>query len=451
VTTLTRSPSPAAATLAPSGFSSFTNTDGGPVTAPRQSAIRRFLERFALIAFALYHLPLFLNNYPTLGGGGMSDHGLAISWGHVYAPLGVWVARHVLHVTGPMPTAYQGDNGDTGEEYGRLLAAVVVALIGAVSWMWAERRRPRTTWVGDALRVLLRYSIALGLTGYAIAKILPLQFPPLSAYSLEQRLGQLPPMALLWNFMEFSRPYNFFAGAMELAVVLLLCFRRTALLGALLCLVVMTNVAFLNYAYGVQVKLYATLIVASAAVLVLYDLPRLFAFFVKDENPRGVRVRSIWLARIPNWARWTAKTVLVGSVIFSSLVAMIPASRSRSAVSSSVDGTWVVTDFAASGRSTGANHDTPRWRRLILDQGFVAIELASDSLAFCRRRTPERIDVLTFACGNDRRGEMRVTRTGNLVQLDGPFDGSTVKLTARHLDRSGYPLLNRRFRWIDDR
>jgi hypothetical protein len=44
---------------------------------------RRLIERFALIAFGLYHLPLLLNNYPTLGGGGFSDNGLAVSWGLV--------------------------------------------------------------------------------------------------------------------------------------------------------------------------------------------------------------------------------------------------------------------------------------------------------------------------------------------------------------------------------
>jgi hypothetical protein len=413
--------------------------------------VRRFLERFALIAFGLYHVPLFLNNYPTLGGGGMSDHGLAISWGHVYAPLGVWVARHVLHVTGPMPNAYQGDNGDTGEEYGRLLAAVVVAVIGAVVWMWADRRRPRATWVGDALRLLLRYSIALGLTGYAIAKILPLQFPPLNAFALDQRLGQMTPMALLWSFMEYSRPYNFFGGVMELAVVLLLAFRRTALLGALLCLVVMTNVALLNYAYGVQVKLYATLIVASAAVLVLYDSHRLVDFFLRDENPRGVRVRSTWPAGVPGWAQWTLKTALLGSVLVSSLVAMLPAANSRSTAASSADGAYLVTEFAAAEPTAGANDVTPRWRRLILAPSVVAIELASDSVIFCRRSTPERADHLAFVCRNDRKGEMRLTRAGNLVQLDGELGGSTVRLTARHLDRSDYPLTSWRFRWIDDR
>ena len=46
---------------------------------------RRVLERFALIAFAFYHIPLFLNNYPSLGGGGFND-GLAVRWGHLFTP-----------------------------------------------------------------------------------------------------------------------------------------------------------------------------------------------------------------------------------------------------------------------------------------------------------------------------------------------------------------------------
>ena len=72
------------------------------------SVARRLLERFALIAFGLYHVPLFLNNYPSLGGGGFNDDGLAPRWGHVFTPPGVWVARHVFHLTGPMPNRVSG-------------------------------------------------------------------------------------------------------------------------------------------------------------------------------------------------------------------------------------------------------------------------------------------------------------------------------------------------------
>src|SRR6185295_16681358 len=85
------------------------------------SAGRRLLERFALIAFGLYHLPLFLNNYTTLGGGGFSQDGLAVRWGHVFTVPGLWIAQHVFHITGPMPRGSAGDNGDVSEEYARLL------------------------------------------------------------------------------------------------------------------------------------------------------------------------------------------------------------------------------------------------------------------------------------------------------------------------------------------
>src|SRR5215472_2116790 len=123
---------------------------------------RRLIERFALVGFGLYHLPLFLNNYPSLGGGGF-DQGLAVSWGHVFTRPGIWLVRRVFHDTSAMPTADRGDNGDVGEEFARLLLAVVIAAIVAVGWTIRDRRRPGSPWVGDALRVVLRYSIALGL------------------------------------------------------------------------------------------------------------------------------------------------------------------------------------------------------------------------------------------------------------------------------------------------
>jgi hypothetical protein len=134
---------------------------------------RRVLERFGLIAFGLYHLPLFLNNYPSLGGCGLSDKGLSAAWGHVFTPPGVWVARHVFHMTGPMRSAYQGDNGDVGEEFGRLLLSVVIAIVGTAILTLADRRRPRGRWVGPALHTGLHYAIALGLTSYGIAKLPP--------------------------------------------------------------------------------------------------------------------------------------------------------------------------------------------------------------------------------------------------------------------------------------
>jgi len=424
---------------------------GGVPARGAQSLTRRLLERFALIALGLYHIPLFLNNYPSLGGGGFNDDGLAVRWGHVFTPPGVWVARHVFHMTGPMPTAYQGDNGDVGEEFGRLLLAVGIAVVGAVLWTAADRKRPRAQWVEGVLRLLLRYSIALGLVGYALAKILPVQFPPLDAIAFETRVGDLTPMGLLWRFMQYSRPYSLFGGVMELVAVLLLCFRRTATLGALVCLVVMTNVAALNYAYDVQVKLYATMMVVSAAVLVLYDARRLLALFVSNRPAPSAELSHQWQDRLGAPLRWTIKVALVGSVIASSVIAMTSTVGRDSAGSSGVDGAWVVTSFARDGHSLDSTGNSARWRRLVVDRNGVAIRMESDSLVRCRRAASPDPAMITLSCSGKRQGQLRWARTGDALQLGGAFAGAPLTAAARRVNPSDYALLRRRFHWIYDR
>jgi hypothetical protein len=236
----------------------------------------------------------------------------------------VWIARHLFRIAGPLTRDFQGDNGDVAEEFGRLLLCVVIAAVAALWWTTADRRKPRAAWVPETLRVVLRYSIVLGLISYAVAKIIPVQFPALTGPTLAARVGDLSPIALLWTFMGYSRPYAFFGGLMECVAVALLCVRRTATLGALVCLAVMTNVAFLNYAYGVPVKLYATIIVLSAAMLVLYDAPRLVAVFVTNRAVPDDATSSPFHERVsPGW-RWGIKLVLVGSVVVSSVVALRP-------------------------------------------------------------------------------------------------------------------------------
>jgi hypothetical protein len=345
-------------------------------------------------------------------------------------------------MTGPMPSAYQGDNGDVGEEFGRLLLSVVIAIVAAAVWTFVDRRRPRGRWVGPALHTMLRYAIALGLTSYAIAKLLPMQFPPIQPIMLEQRVGDLSPMSLLWTFMQYSRPYAFFGGVMEMLVVVLLCFRRTTTLGALMCVAVMTNVALMNLAYGVPVKLYSIMIVASAGVLLLYDTPRLWAVFVRNGAVIPAPLSSLFQDRLSNALRWSIKLALVGSVIVSSVVTMQSA-LDGSRPSSPLDGAWVVTP-------SGDSVVPARWERLIFQGSGLVIRSASETPVRCRLATTTDSSAIALTCAKSR-GDLRWARAGDTLRLEGIFDGARVAVAARHVDASDYPLLRSRFRWISDR
>ncbi len=415
------------------------------------SLTRRVAERFALVAFGLYHLPLFPNNYPSLGGGsGGFSEGLAVSWGHVFTRPGIWLARVLFGMTGPMTMASAGDNGDVGEEFARLILSAVIGAVVAIVWTTADRQRPRAPWVEGALRVMLRYSIALGLVSYAVAKILPQQFPPLGPITYEVRVGELSPMGLLWTFMRYSRPYSFFGGLMECVAIVLLCFRRTATLGALTTVVVMTNVSLMNLAYDVQVKLYALMIVASAGVLVLYDVRRLLAVFVTNQSVRPATQPTLLEGRMPGSVRWVIKILLIGSVTASSVAAFESESPTRGAPLPGVSGAWGVTSFTRDADATDATAG-PTWRRLIVDEGSIAVRLDNDAMLRCRRTTTADASTIAFACAQGRSGELRWTVAGTQLHLDGLFAGMKMRVSARRLDDTDYPLMRGGFHVIYDR
>jgi hypothetical protein len=411
---------------------------------------RRVAERFALVAFGLYHLPLFLNNYPSLGGGsGGFSEGLAVSWGHVFTRPGIWLARVLFGMTGPMTMASAGDNGDVGEEFARLILSAVVGVVVAIVWTTADRERPRAQWVEGALRVMLRYSIALGLVSYAVAKILPQQFPPLGPFNYETRVGELTPMRLLWTFMQYSRPYSFFGGLMESLAIVLLCFRRTATLGALTTVVVMTNVALMNIAYDVQVKLYAVMIVVSAGVLVLYDARRLLAVFVTNQGVGPASPPTLFEG-MPGSLRWAIKVLLIGSVTASSVAAFQSASPTRVASVTGISGAWGITSFTRDADATDATAG-PKWRRIIVDDGSIAVRLDNEAMMRCRRTTTADGSTMAFVCAKGRSGELRWTLAGAQLQLDGTFAGAKMSMSARRLDEKDYPLMRGGFHVIFDR
>jgi hypothetical protein len=415
---------------------------------------RRWIVRWALIAFGLYHLTMLPNDYPSFGGGGFRDEGLAISWGHVFGQVGVWVAHTWFGLDGPMPAGLSGDNGDTAEEFARLLVGVVIAIVAASIWTWADRKRPGARWVEPVLHAVLRYAIALGLASYAVAKILPIQFAPLDAVSRESRLGELTPMRLMWNFMEYSRAYSAFAGLAEMTVVVLVAFRRTATIGALLCIVVMANVALMDVCFDVPVKLFSISMVVTAAAIVVFDLPRLAAVLLhRPVVPPPVPPDPVFSSRAMNLVGWATKIVLIGGAIASSFVAMTSAHvRSATAVPAPLQGTWQVAAYAERGREVASASAPTRWRRLAIGEYGIMIRRDDETPLYCGLTAADPVR-LALACSRRTGGQAATltwARQGDQLRLDGTFDGAPVTVTLQRVDDAALPLAHHTTHWITD-
>ena len=103
--------------------------------------------------------------------------------------------------------------------------------------------------------------------------------------------------------MGYSRPYAIFCGAGEVLGALLLCSRRTATLGALILIAILSNVVMVNFAYDVAVKTLSVNLLLMACFVASRDGRWLAAVFLRGsrapERPllpelvNGARARAV--------------------------------------------------------------------------------------------------------------------------------------------------------------
>ncbi|HZN95212.1 MAG TPA: hypothetical protein VFB81_21020, partial [Myxococcales bacterium] len=141
---------------------------------------------------------------------------------------------------------------------------------------------------------------------YGFSKVVPLQMRWDEARLVEP-LGSMSPMGLLWTFMGVSSPYQQLAGLGEVIGGLLLVWRRTAGVGALLLLAVLGNVVALNFCYDVPVKIFSAELWLMAAFIAAPDALRIFRLLVlrrpTEPAPDVALVRSERLKRFTR-LRW---------------------------------------------------------------------------------------------------------------------------------------------------
>ncbi|MHB1959098.1 MAG: hypothetical protein ACYCO5_08705 [Acidobacteriaceae bacterium] len=87
----------------------------------------------------------------------------------------------------------------------------------------------------------MRYYAAFTLLGYGFAKLMGAQFTVLDS-QLAKPMGDVAGFWLTWYYFGYSPVYSTIIACTQIAGAVLLCFRRTTLLGALILLPVMVNI-----------------------------------------------------------------------------------------------------------------------------------------------------------------------------------------------------------------
>ncbi|MDE1161081.1 MAG: hypothetical protein PW792_03935 [Acidobacteriaceae bacterium] len=276
--------------------------------------LTRFLFRFAFLFFFCFLFAFgngsLLELFPVVG----NWISTGIEW--PFQHLSVWLAAHLFHVQGIGAHFHPTGSGDTAVQWILQGVFLAFALGGAIVWTILSHLRGKRVeyqMLYAWLRFLLRLTCALFMFSYGTAKLFPMQMAPPSIAILNEPVGNLSPMTLLWISIGLNPWYEMICGAAELMGGVLLLFRRTALAGALLSAFVMTNVLLYNLFFDVPVKIFAANLLLALLFICLPDIKSLWGFFWKHKPsaPTG-----IWIPPVQRKAfRITTRTIEIVYVV----------------------------------------------------------------------------------------------------------------------------------------
>lgn len=162
-------------------------------------------------------------------------------------------------------------NNADGKNYVGWLITLLLSIVVGVIWYFFDKKRKDYNRLSYWFFVIVRYSLALRMSWFAIAKVFPVQMPFPTISQLNTNLGEFTPGKLYWLTTGVSPFFEVFAGIFELTATILILFRRTTTLGALMMVAILLPIWFVNIGYDAGVELTSLHIFTLAVLLLVKD------------------------------------------------------------------------------------------------------------------------------------------------------------------------------------
>jgi hypothetical protein len=410
---------------------------------------QRIAFRFFAVFFLLNMFPFPANLYPD------EEYMDGLTYTIWKLPV-QWVATYLLHIPGELSTKVTG-SGDTTFHWILFGLTIFLSLALAAIWSVADRRTPHYQRAMAWLTVYTRYYLAYTMLIYGIIKIYHLQMPSPSVYRLSQPFGSFSPMGVLWSFIGVSKAYSAFSGWSEVIGGVLLFFRRTTLLGALVSFGVLLNVFVLNMCYDVPVKLFSFFLLVACAFLAAPDFTRLYSFFILQ---KPTFPRTEWpLFQQKSWKKSALilKYAVIGWMFYSNIASCIKNQHEYGdqAPTAPLSGMYKVQSFEI-------NHvpvlplltDSTYWQKVFVSpypEGRSRIIMANEKI--------ENYTIKAYTATHQIDIHATADQTPNLFAYEQP---DSVSLTIKGIWRqdsltvylkkadANYLLMNRGFHWVSE-
>jgi hypothetical protein len=289
---------------------------------------------------------------------------------------------YLSSIAGYRPNFYalQTESGRWGlGSYVSWAIAAAIALIGAAIWTLIARRAEGNRTNYNVLyywtRVAMRYRIAIGLIAFGFLKVYPMQMPYPSLSNLLTDFGDYNTYKIYWQHVGIAIWYEILLGWVEVIGGLLMFFRATTFIGALINAGVLYNIAHANIGYDGGVHVYSSFFVLFSLLLLIPYAIDLYRLFVqqKDVVPRRYLPSLDTKRKKVLYFTSKAAIVILFTLVYAALRYQVHYKEKywkepQTAGLSNAAGVYNVTEFNVNGSVVPYNPtDSVRWQNVVFE------------------------------------------------------------------------------------
>jgi uncharacterized membrane protein YphA (DoxX/SURF4 family) len=424
---------------------------------------RKISFRFFFSFFILYIFPFPLTNVPfaaeinkisekILGWYFAAFEYVTTFW-HWLIP---GVGKNLLDLNRPI-TIFTNGSGDTTYDYVLLLTMVLLSILICIGWSILDRNRKSYNTAYYWLCVLLRYYVGVIMLNYGFGKVFHLQMPYPYLSRLVQPYGDSSPMGLVWTYVGQSKAFSAVVGWSEVICGLLLFFRKTTLVGALLTLIVMGNVMAVNFCYDVPVKLFSSVLELMALYLTAPYLKKLYQALIQHKpTTLNNYYQPIFSKKWFVIGIKVLKFLIIADALFYGIKGSIDQGKQYgdNAPKPPLYGIYN-TELVIRNNDTipPLTTDTSRWKQVVIQfNDYARIKLMNDTL----RNYNFKVDtVLKKAIVYPNWDTLNKTnfnyiKESDYLVLSGRMKNDSLFIKLKRFDEKNFRLMSRGFHWINE-
>lgn len=332
---------------------------------------------------------------------------------------------------------------DSKVMYHVVIIYLILSIFAASIWGIISRARKNEGSLYYWTHVISAYILSFFLFVYGFNKIFKLQFYIPEPNTLYTPLGQLSKDILFWSSMGSSHSYNLFMGLVEIIPALLLLFRRTRMLGAVISFTVLLNVLMINFGFDISVKILSSFLLFLSLVILVPYAKKLFSFFFQVNNKVPRSTLSFEVEKTKKLIIF--KSCIICCILFETLFTYFNTNNFNDNMQNRplFHGAYEVLNAP---NSTSQFGNLQQIKRIFIHRkGFFIIQFQDDKMKDFQMKTntlTNTIDVYTV----NKKMTLKITPT----EIIWNEKNAPVHLPIKKLNWEKLPLLRDEFHWISE-